>query len=106
MSIRFAIIKNAFNLKFMPQIQLRIDEKTKKSAKKILDNLGIDMSSAIKVYLKQIVITKGIPFKLLTENGLTSKQEREILKAAKEAEAGKNVSGPFSTAEELKAHLD
>lgn len=90
----------------MSHIQIRIDEKTKKSAKKILDKLGVDMTSAIKVYLKQIVITKGIPFKLLTENGLTHKEEEEILKASEEAKQGKNVSGPFSTAEEIKKHLD
>ncbi|MFC1600053.1 type II toxin-antitoxin system RelB/DinJ family antitoxin [Patescibacteria group bacterium] len=76
----------------MATIQLRIDNTTKKSAKSILDKLGIDMTSAIKIYLKQIVINKGIPFKLLTENGLTIEQENEILKAAKEAEKGKNMT--------------
>jgi DNA-damage-inducible protein J len=90
----------------MSYIQLRIDDKTKNSAKKILDKLGVDMSSAIKVYLKQIIINKGIPFKLLTENGFTPAEEREILKASKEAKAGKNVDGPFSTHEEIQNYLD
>jgi len=80
----------------MATIQLRIDNATKKSAKNILDKLGIDMTSAIKIYLKQIVINKGIPFKLLTENGLTIQQEKEILKAAKEAEKGINVTDAMS----------
>lgn len=85
----------------MSYIQLRIDEKTKKSAKKVLDKIGIDMSSAIKVYLKQIVITEGIPFPLLTENGLTPYQEKEILKASEEAKAGKNVTKAMSTKESI-----
>lgn len=76
----------------MSYIQLRIDEKTKKSAKKVLDKLGIDMSAAIKVYLKQIVITKGIPFPLMSENYLSAEQEKEIIKASGEAKLGKNVS--------------
>ncbi len=79
----------------MSTIQIRIDEKTKKSAKKVLDSIGMDMSSAVKVYLHQIVTTQGIPFPLLTENGLTIKQEKEILKASEEAKRGINVSGPF-----------
>lgn len=79
----------------MTTIQVRIDEKTKKSAKKVLDRIGMDMSGAVKVYLKHIVITQSIPFPLLTENGLTVKQEREILKASEEAKKGINVSGPF-----------
>lgn len=85
----------------MSHIQIRIDEKTKKSAKKILDGLGVDMTSAIKIYLKQIVITKGIPFRLLTENGFTPEQEEEILKAAKEAEQGKNVTKAMSPKEAI-----
>ncbi|PJC37478.1 type II toxin-antitoxin system antitoxin, RelB/DinJ family [Candidatus Peregrinibacteria bacterium CG_4_9_14_0_2_um_filter_53_11] len=85
----------------MSTIQIRIDEKTKKQAKKVLDTIGMDMSSAIKVYLKQVVITQGIPFQLLTENGLTIQQEQEILKASEEAKRGVNVSGPFETAEDL-----
>ncbi len=75
----------------MTQIQIRIDEKTKKDAQAILTDLGLDLSSAIKVYLKQIIIYKGIPLQLLTENGLTVAQEQEILKAAAEAKKGINI---------------
>ena len=90
----------------MSTVQVRIDEKTKKSVKKVLDNIGMDMSSAVKVYFKQIVINKGIPFKLLTGNGFTFEQEQEILNASKEAKKGINVSGPLSTAKEIKDYLD
>lgn len=90
----------------MSTIQVRIDEKTKKSAKKVLDKIGIDMSSAVKFYFKQIVITQGIPFPLLTENGLTVQQEKEILKASEEAKKGINVSGPFNTVADLIKELN
>lgn len=83
----------------MSYIQLRIDDKTKNSAKKVLDELGVDMSSAIKVYLRQIVINQGIPFKLVTENGFTPEEEREILKASEEAKKGKNVTKAMSPKE-------
>lgn len=86
----------------MATIQLRIDNATKKSAKNILDKLGIDMTSAIKIYLKQIVINEGIPFKLLTENGLTIQEENEIIKAAKEAEKGINVTEAMNPKEAVE----
>lgn len=76
----------------MNNIQIRIDEATKKAAKTVLDALGVDMSSAIKVYLKQIIIHGGIPFKLVTENGLMPEEEMAIIKASKEAAAGKNIT--------------
>lgn len=86
----------------MSQIQIRIDEKTKKEAKKILDQLGIDMSAAIKVYLRQIVINKGIPLNLLTENAMSVSQEKEILKAANEAERDINVSPEMNIKDAIK----
>jgi len=90
----------------MSTLQVRIDENTKKSAKKVLDKIGMDMSSAVKVYFKQIIINQGLPFQLLTENGLTVQQEKEILKASNEAKKGINVSGPFSTAKDLIDELN
>lgn len=89
----------------MTTIQCRIDEKTKKSAKKVLDALGLDMSTAIKIYLKQITLRNSIPFPLLTENGLTVEEEDEILKAADEARRGINVSKPMTPKQFLK-YLD
>lgn len=85
----------------MTNIQIRIDEKTKKTAKKIFDDLGIDLSTGIKLYLKQVIIVKGIPFKLITENGLTPKEELEILKASEEARSGKNVTDAMEANEAI-----
>lgn len=53
------------------QLQIRIDTKTKREAQKILDNLGIDMSSAVKLFFRQIINARNLPFELRDENGLT-----------------------------------
>ena len=63
--------------------------------------MEIDMSSAIKVFLKQIVIHQGIPFKLVTENGLSPQEEKSILRASKEAAAGKNVTKSMKAKEAI-----
>ncbi len=86
---------------YMATIQIRIDKKTKRSAKRVLSKLGLDMSTAIKAYLKQISASKGIPFRFVTENGLTPAEEKAVLKASKEASQGKNIRGPFRSVEEL-----
>lgn len=91
----------------MTTIQVRIDDHVKKSVKTILEELGLDLSAAIKMYLYQIMMERGLPFRpRLTENGLTPEEEQEILKASEEAKRGINVSGPFCTWEETKAFLD
>ena len=66
-------------------IQLRIDAKTKREAKKTLAELGIDMSSAVKLFLRNVVITQSIPLDLITENGYTVRDELEMIASAEEA---------------------
>ena len=45
-------------------IHARISEDIKKECDSILSNIGISMSQAIDLYLRQIVLKRGIPFEL------------------------------------------
>lgn len=40
----------------------RVDPETKEQAEQILSQLGIPMSNAIGMFLKQVVIQRGMPF--------------------------------------------
>lgn len=44
--------------------QIRIDESTKKQAVELLEGLGINLSDAINMFLKQVVLRGGIPFEV------------------------------------------
>ncbi len=68
----------------MNTLQVRIDDKTKREAKRVLDTLGLDMSSAIKIYLRQISHVGGIPFPLLSENGFRVMEEHQLVKESNE----------------------
>ena len=46
----------------MTQINIRVEGKTKKAASKTLADIGLDMSSAVNIFLKQVVVEKGLPF--------------------------------------------
>jgi DNA-damage-inducible protein J len=54
----------------MSTLSIRIEEKTKQEATKTLAALGLDMSSAVKMFLNQVVIEQGIPFKPSRNPGL------------------------------------
>ena len=82
----------------MTTIQVRTQAKTKKNVQKILSELGLDMSTAINMYLVQIEKVGGIPFPILTENGMTPEAEDRILK---EAEWAKKYGRRYSSAKEL-----
>jgi DNA-damage-inducible protein J len=70
---KYMITKNS------EQLQIRIDSKTKNEAKEILESLGMDMSSAIKIFFRQVINTKTFPCEIRDENGLTLKHA-EILR--------------------------
>lgn len=62
----------------MSQIAVRVDDQLKKEATALFNELGLDMSTAIKLFLKQSVLTKSIPFKLALDE--YSKEEVEQAK--------------------------
>ncbi|AEA00783.1 MULTISPECIES: type II toxin-antitoxin system RelB/DinJ family antitoxin [Aerococcus] len=43
-------------------INVRVDEDLKKNTQAIFDDLGLDMSTAITMYLKKVNACQGIPF--------------------------------------------
>ena len=44
-------------------IQARVDSKVKDDAENIMNQLGISLNEAIRMFLMQVIIHKGIPFK-------------------------------------------
>jgi len=68
------------------QLQIRIDTKTKNEAKKILEDLGMDMSSAIKIFFRQVINTKNFPCELRDTNGLTLRSAEILRESISDAE--------------------
>jgi len=81
-------------------IQIRIDSKVKKEAQTVFENLGLDLSSGVKLYLTQVVREQGLPFTPRTVNGFIPEQEARILRET--AWAKKNGKRYRSAKEALK----
>lgn len=45
-------------------IQFRVDENIKNEANEVYENLGLDLSSAIKIFLKKSIKLQRLPFSL------------------------------------------
>lgn len=90
----------------MATIHVRTDEKLKKEASKVLEGIGLDMSTGIKLFLTQVVATSSIPFAVKTVESFTDEERKSILaereKLIKNIKAGKVKT--FSSAKAL--HTD
>ena len=51
----------------MATINVRVDDKLKSDAEKVLASIGLNISSAISIYFAQIIQQRAIPFLLLAK---------------------------------------
>lgn len=80
-------------------LNLRINPTVKKSAEEVLSQLGMSMSTAIDIYLRQISLTGGIPFSVslpkapasINAETMTADQIRDLLEEGFEDMRNGNV---------------
>jgi len=48
-------------------INVRVDSEVKNKSQDVFSALGLDMTSAINIFLRQVIRKNGIPFELITE---------------------------------------
>lgn len=72
-------------------IHVRVNEELKSNVEDILKDLGLSISYAINMYLKQIEVKRGIPFDVVLESE-EKINEIQILAKAINLTGGKEVS--------------
>lgn len=84
------------------QVNLKIDNKVKKQAQKMAEELGLSLSSVVNATLKQFARTGEL--ELSSAPKITPYLEEVVIEARKNYAEGK-VSGPFDNADDLVKHL-
>ncbi|OQC09825.1 MAG: RelB antitoxin [Tenericutes bacterium ADurb.Bin087] len=80
-------------------INVRVNSTTKKETEAILNELGLSLSSAIDLYLAQIIKTRGIPFDIKLPNKENAEKILQIGKII-------NSLGGASTTPELNKIIE
>lgn len=75
--------------------QIRIEENTKKQAVELLEGLGLNLSDAVNMFLRQVILHNGIPFEVkYPEDTLEFRPEViEAMEEAKRISRDPNVKG-------------
>ena len=80
---------------------ISIDADTKKKAQALLKEFGMDLSTAVNVFLKQMIYEGSFPF------AITREEPNDVTIAAlNNAETGNDVYGPFDSVSELMEALN
>jgi DNA-damage-inducible protein J len=87
----------------MAQIQVRIDDTLKKQTQEVLEKLGLNLSTAVKMFCRQIVQVQALPLESRDVNGFSLEKSRRLSSSIKEFnESKKNETiKSYSSAEEM-----
>lgn len=83
--------------------QIRIDSEVKQEANALFAELGMDMSSAVNIFLRQCILHGGLPFKV--EIPKYNKEVLDAMAEAKRISRDPDVSG-YDSMEDLKKALE
>ena len=79
-------------------LQIRVDDVMKNAADELFNSLGLDTSTAIRIFLSIAIETGGLPFEV--------KRPKDSLKLAmKDVLNKENLSKPYATAKEAMAAI-
>lgn len=84
----------------MATLQIRIDDMVKKQADALFSSLGLDTSTAIRIFLNASIEHAGIPFSVQHKTIPASLQE-----AIYDSRFRNNLHGPFDSAADAVASM-
>ena len=80
-------------------MSIRLDSEVKEQAPQVFSNLGMDMTTAINIFLRQAIQYQGLPFDVrLDEN-------RKLLQVLTDLDQNRNMSQSFESVSDLMEDL-
>ena len=83
----------------MANISIRVPDEIKKQAADVFSDLGLDMSTAINLFLRQCIRENGLPFRPSNDPFYSDSNMKALQKSIEELENGKIV---IKTMDELE----
>lgn len=80
-------------------MSIRLDSEVKEQAQQVFNSLGMDMTTAINIFLRQAIQYQGLPFDVrLDEN-------RKLLEVLTDLDQNRNMSQSFESVSDLMEDL-
>lgn len=82
-------------------LTIRVNKEVKAQAQQLFSELGLDMSTAINVFLRMAINRRGLPFDVAVET-----PNEVTLATMKQAENNEDMYGPFDSIAEMMEDLN
>jgi len=84
----------------MSTVTVRVDEQTKQNATNVLADIGLDVSTAVRMFLRQVAIRGQMPIELLQDPFYSESNQAALRASIAQIDAGRVVT---KTTDELAA---
>ena len=75
----------------MTNLQVKIDDKLNADAKAVAASIGMDVNTAVRIFLKQFVRENGLPFRPVADPFFSHENMAHLEAAARDMDAGRNI---------------
>ncbi|MFQ6785534.1 type II toxin-antitoxin system RelB/DinJ family antitoxin [Streptococcus oralis] len=80
-------------------MSIRLDSEVKEQAQQVFNHLGMDMTTAINIFLRQAIQYQGLPFDVKID------ENRKLLQVVTDVEQNRNMSRSFESISDLMEDL-
>ena len=80
-------------------MSIRLDSEVKEQAQLVFNHLGMDMTTAINIFLRQAIQYQGLPFDVRLD------ARGKLLQVVTDVEQNRNMSQPFESVSDLMEDL-
>ena len=80
-------------------MSIRLDSEVKEQAQQVFNNLGMDMTTAINIFLRQALQYQGLPFDVRLD------ESRNLLEVLTDLDQNRNMSQSFESISDLMEDL-
>ena len=80
-------------------MSIRLDSEVKEQAQQVFNNLGMDMTTAINIFLRQAIQYQGLPFDVRLDGN------RKLLEVLTDLDQNRNMSQSFESVSDLMEDL-
>lgn len=75
----------------MANLQVKIDDSLRDDAQMVANQIGLDVATAVRMFLVQMVKTNGLPFRVVADPFHSVANQRYLERAAEVVKNGANI---------------
>jgi DNA-damage-inducible protein J len=89
----------------MANLQVKLDDQLRSDAQAVAASMGLDLASAVRLFLTQMIRENGLPFRPIADPFYSARNQAHLAQVAADLHSGKNCAAHALIEDEDDADL-